>query len=83
MGNIRQEESPNWLLVQVYLATSIQNLNSVVTQVFQHFSIRQTISTLEGLFLIRQFTEVTSGFLTSHDNAVKNLEFHYFKSNIA
>jgi len=43
MGNFRQEESPNWLLVQVYLATAIPNLNSVVTQVFQHFFILQTI----------------------------------------
>jgi len=50
MGNFRQEESPNWLLVQVYLATSIPNFNSVVTQVFQHFFVLQIISTLESFF---------------------------------
>jgi len=50
MGNFRQEKSPNWLLVQMYLATSIPNLNSVVSQVFQYFFVLQIISTLESYF---------------------------------
>jgi len=50
MGTFRQEKSPNWLLVQVYLPTSIPSLNSVVTQVFQPFLVLQIISTLESFF---------------------------------